>query len=820
MRKLTLLFLWAIGGLLVGLFIKKQRRAEAELRRQALAFATMFDAAILTDAAGRIIDWNPAAVRMFGYTKEEVQGQSPELIHYPADRPHLQQTILEGIYNQGRWAGEVRFCTRDGRDGVLEVIVVALHDASGAVIGTVGVNRDITGRRQAEQEIRRQNRELNLLNKSISAPATGLTAEGVLETACRELAQTFDLPRVLAVTLNEERTEAVVLAEYRAGGPPLALGKMVPVTDAFPSDLAIGQPLPVVVNAQADPHLAPWRDLLGCHPAFLLLPLEVEGDVIGSLILATAGPRSFSPDEISLAGRVADQVAGALARARLAQVQQRLITVIEQVAESVVITTTEGLIVYVNPAFEGMSGYSQAEVIGQNARMLKSGKHSQAYYQELWQTIKAGQVWKGSLINQKKDGTLYTVEAIINPVRNDRGDIVNFVGVHRDVTRELQLEEQYRQAQKMEAIGQLTGGIAHDFNNLLTVINGFARLINAQLPPDHELQELSQKILQAGQRAADLVRQLLAFSRQQVIQPRVIILNQVVADMDKMLRRVIGEEITLDTVLAADLWPVKVDPAQIEQIIVNLAVNARDAMPVGGRLIIQTSNVVLDEFYTAQHVEAQPGEYVLLAVSDTGAGMTEEVLEHIFEPFFTTKEVGKGTGLGLATVFGIIKQNHGHIWVYSEPGHGSTFKIYLPRERIVATAPAARSSWLLQALPTGTETVLLVEDELSVRELAGEVLRQQGYTVLEATNGEEALQLVKSYEGQIDLLLTDVTMPRMGGKALVTQLKALQPNLKVVFISGHTGHAIDGVLDEGAPLLQKPFTLASLITKVREVLDG
>jgi len=383
-----------------------------------------------------------------------------------------------------------------------------------------------------------------------------------------------------------------------------------------------------------------------------------------------------------------------------------------------------------------------------------------------------------------------------------------------------QLEAQFLQAQKMESVGRLAGGVAHDFNNLLTAMLGYATLALGAIPPDNPARLHVHQVQRAANRAASLTHQLLAFARRQIIEPRVTNLNHLILDMDKMLRRLIGEDIELLTLVARDLWAVKVDPSQIEQVLVNLAVNARDAMSEGGRLTIETANVTLGSDYARSHAEVSPGEYVMLAVSDTGLGMTEEVKAHLFEPFFTTKEQGKGTGLGLATCYGLVKQSGGHIWVYSEVGKGTTFKIYLPRvEEAVSGLPQHEAA----APPRrGTETVLLVEDEPSVREVAAHVLRDQGYRVLEAANGDEAFRLAQEYANQeIHLLLADVVLPQMGGRELADRLKALRPDIKVLFISGYTDNAIvhHGALEAGVAFLQKPFSPTALARKVREVLD-
>ncbi|HLN29166.1 MAG TPA: ATP-binding protein [Gemmataceae bacterium] len=385
--------------------------------------------------------------------------------------------------------------------------------------------------------------------------------------------------------------------------------------------------------------------------------------------------------------------------------------------------------------------------------------------------------------------------------------------------RRQQLEEQYRQAQKLESIGQLAGGVAHDFNNLLTIISGYSDLLLDNPHLDEQTKGLLEEISKAGVRAASLTRQLLAFGRKQVVEFKVLDLNTLVTDTEKMLRRLIDEDVSLTTVLAPALGQVKADLGQMEQVIMNLAVNARDAMPQGGKLTIETANVELDNSYAETHAEVRPGWYVLLAVSDTGCGMTEEVKARIFEPFFTTKGLGKGTGLGLATVYGIVKQSGGHIWMYSEPDRGTTFKVYLPLvgERI----SSGKSFPGLRATPTGNETILLVEDEDAVRAITRHVLQSWGYTVLEARRGGEAILLCQQHQGKIDLVVSDVVMPEIGGRELVERVTMLHPGIKVLYLSGYTDDAVvrHGILQAEVAFLQKPFRPAALANKVREVLD-
>lgn len=418
-----------------------------------------------------------------------------------------------------------------------------------------------------------------------------------------------------------------------------------------------------------------------------------------------------------------------------------------------------------------------------------------------------------------KNTSLVWINLSVSLVRTATGEPQYFISIIEDITERKRLENQLLQAQKLESVGRLSGGIAHDFNNLLTVIMGSAELASEEVSQHHPCRIYLQNVLQASERAANLTQQLLAFARKQVIAPQVVNLNELILRSGKLLRRLITENIELVILPHEGLHSVRVDPGQFEQILINLVVNARDAMPEGGKLTIETDNVVFDAEYARRHDGVAAGEYIMLAVSDTGIGIDEAVRLHIFEPFFTTKEKGRGTGLGLATVYGIVKQSEGHIWLYTESGKGTTFKIYLPR----TTAPAEKGAPPLPAALAagGSETVLLVEDEPGVRALAREVLTAQGYTVLEATNGEEALRLVSGREPEIALLITDVIMPVMGGKELADRLHAVHPNLKVLYISGYTENTIvhNGVLYSGVAFLAKPFTSLMLGRKVREILE-
>ena len=503
----------------------------------------------------------------------------------------------------------------------------------------------------------------------------------------------------------------------------------------------------------------------------------------------------------------------------------RFAAVLDASAEAIIAVDEDQRIVLFNTSAERIFGYTAVEALGQPLDILLPSQLIEAHQQDIdvfpatSEQARGMSERHGELVGRRKDGTAFPIEGSIAKLFQEGQTI--FTVFLQDVSVRKQLEAQLLQAQKMEAVGQLAGGIAHDFNNLLTAIAGYTDFARAALPADHAVHSDLEEVQKAAQRATTLTRQLLAFARKQVIEPQVITLNDLIADVDKLLRRLIGADIELVTLPAPDLGNVKVDIGQIEQVIVNLAVNARDAMPQGGILTIETANVVLEGNDAQSLVSVIAGDYVLLTIRDTGMGIAEEVKQHIFEPFFTTKEPGKGSGLGLATCYGIVKQHGGNIRMDSDVGHGTTFNIYLPRIDEVADIVRQRED--TTALAQGAETVLVVEDEPAVRALTGRILRAHGYTVLEAANGKAAMQLARSHRSTgIDLLLTDIVMPQMGGTALAEHLIAWYPNIKVVFVSGYSTNAIvqHGQLGPRTIYLQKPIALAALARKVREVLSS
>jgi PAS domain S-box-containing protein len=506
-------------------------------------------------------------------------------------------------------------------------------------------------------------------------------------------------------------------------------------------------------------------------------------------------------------------------RTKAEEQRSSLAAIIDYADDAIVTKAPDGTVISWNYGAERLYGYTAEEMIGQPVARLYPPERL-LHGREVMKQVRRGErVGSFETVRQRKDGSLIDVAVSLAPIVSRFGQITGASSIAHDITKVKRLEEQYRQAQKMEAIGTLASGAAHDFNNLLTIINGYADVLISHLKPDDPMRESLAEIHKVVERAGTLTRQLLAFSRQQVPESRVLDLNSVVADTEKMLRRLIGEDILLTAVLDPSLRSVKADPGQLQQVLVNLSVNARDAMPQGGRLTIETCSVALDEAYSEIHPDVQPGEYVMLAVSDTGSGMDPHTKARIFEPFFTTKGPGKGTGLGLAVVHGIVKQSGGHVEVYSEVDKGTTFKVYLPA--VKDGLPAGSSFHGLHTMPKGNETVLLAEDEDAVRTLACHVLRSCGYVVLEASDGQEALRVAQKHKGPINLLLSDVIMPHLSGRQLVERMAAVKPVMKLLFFSGYTDDAMvrHGVLDTDYAFLNKPFTPAALAQKVRDVLD-
>jgi PAS domain S-box-containing protein len=770
-----------VGQLAIARDITDRKRAEEALIEERYLLHTLMDnlpdAVYFKDRESHFTRINKADVKLFGLSGPAQAVGKTDFDFFTTEHAQEAYNDEQQIIRTGQpVVGKEEMETwPDGHVTWASTTKMPLRDAKGNIIGTFGVSRDVTERKRAEGELRASETRYRRL---FEAARDGIF---ILDADSWEIR---DVNPFLLNLLGFSRAELLGRKLWEIG------------------------PLRDVLLSKVDFEELQTREFI----RYENLPLEtregkhVEVEFVSNVYIS--GDRKV----------IQCNIRDITERKRAEAEHVRLVTAIEQSAEAVLMTNTEGEIQYVNPAFTRITGYSRDEVLGQNPRILKSGKQDPAFYQQLWATILKGEIWHGELINRRKDGSLYSEQMSIAPVRSAGGEVTYFIATKQDVTEHKKLEQQLIQAQKMEAVGRLAGGVAHDFNNLLTIINGYAQLLIEPISPQDPRRGHLKEILTAGERAASLTRQLLAFSRRQVLEPRVLNLNSVLADVAKMLRRLIGEDVELVSTLKPDLGRVKVDPGQIEQVIMNLAVNARDAMPQGGKLFIETSNVEIDANYARRHSPMMPGKYVMVAVSDTGCGMDLETQAHLFEPFFTTKEKGHGTGLGLATVYGIVKQSGGFIWVYSVPGRGSTFKIYLP---VVEEAlPTAEPAEVPAELAKGSETVLVVEDEGGVRSLVCEALASHGYKVLEAAGAASALEISEKYTEPIHLLLTDVVMPQTGGKELAKGFSTLHPETKVLYMSGYTDDAIvrHGILERGTSFLQKPFQPRALLLKIREVL--
>ena len=560
--------------------------------------------------------------------------------------------------------------------------------------------------------------------------------------------------------------------------------------------------------------------------------LEHEDKVYGIMTVSVPCGMASDRESQSLFEEVAGDIAFALHTMEMKEGRKRsdeelkesgeiYQTLVESSTDAIMMMDKERKIMSYNQAFLDLFGYDKNEIEGRSIRVIhKSDESFHSFRDTTYPVIDRDGFIRIEWDFMRKDGTIFPVETVTSAIKSPDGPIRGYVAIIRDITDRKKLETQLQQAQKMEAVGTLAGGVAHDFNNLLTTIIGNADLMSMDLSKDDPLCESIAMIKRAGQSAASLTRQLLAFSRKQVIQPKILDLNEVIRGTEKMLGRLIREDVEMKTSLEPTLWPVKIDPGQTEQVMVNLVVNARDAMPHGGKLTIKTANVDLDEdFFHSEGIKPACGTYVMIAVSDTGIGMDEETQLRIFEPFFTTKERSKGTGLGLATVYGIVKQNAGYIFAHSEPGQGATFKVYLPRVEGEVTS-FEKEQGPMNGF-RGSETILLVEDDDTLRNLAKKILQKHGYSVLDAHNGEKALRVTDKHHGPLHLILTDVVMPGMNGREVVERLQSLRQEIKVLYMSGYLDNEIapHGILDPGINFIEKPFTPNGLAMKVRRVLD-
>lgn len=732
------------------------------------------DAIYAKDKEGRYLLFNQEGARLLGKRPQEVIGRDDTGIFPPELAAAVMANDRKVMKENRTVTFEEDLITAEGSITFLST-KGPLYDASGKVIGSFGISHNITERRRAEESIAKE--------RTLS--------EDIINS----------LPGIFYIY-----DESFKLIRWNK--------KHEEVTGYSPDELQ-GRFILDWFSEEYKPHI-----LSRVQSVF------AEGESSAEATLLVKGgsqiPYFFSGRMATLDGkRCLIGVGIDITERKRSDAERTLLaTAVEQAEENVLVTDYRRTIIYINPAFERSSGYSLDELRGKKLRDLRSARHDDAFYRKMKEVLDRGETWMGVIINRGKDGRDFEIEGTISPIRDATGAVTHFVAAGRNMSRLRKLERELYQAQKMESVGRLAGGVAHDFNNMLGVIIGHADLALLELGPTQPLYANLQEILKAAQRSANLVRQLLAFARKQTISPRVLDINETVESMLSMVRRLIGEDIELRWKPGVGVWPVKIDPTQIDQILANLCVNARDAIAGVGSVLIETSNVSLGDSHSRGHPEAPQGDHVLLTVADTGCGMEKPVLEKLFEPFFTTKEVNKGTGLGLATVYGIVKQNHGLIEVQSEPGQGTAFRIYFPRTYL-PTREEQPSPDIFENLD-GTETVLLVEDDESLLELAKRTLERHGYRVLSAHHPTEALNQARAYPGPIDLLVTDVIMPAMNGKQLKEQLGAFKSGFRCIFMSGYTSDVIaeQDILDEGVDFLQKPFSVQELSAKVREILDA
>jgi two-component system, cell cycle sensor histidine kinase and response regulator CckA len=728
------------------------------------------DGIVTKNINGIITSWNPGAERLFGYAPQEAIGQSILLL-IPPDRADEEHLILTRI-RRGETV-EPFETVRLRKGGVpvhVSVTISPIRDDQGKIVGASKIARDITEQKRAEQSLRASERQLRQFIEEAPVAVAMFNKEMQYLATSRRWTEQYGKGNRSLIGMDHYELHPGLperWKEYHRRG--LAGELLRDDEDHWVQEDGAEQWIRWAIH--------PWHEPSGS---------------IGGIIM--------SAEDITRRKVVEDTL-------------KRQASLLDQAYDAVFVWERNGTITFWNKGAEYVYGYPKEQAIGQSSHdLLKTSSHT---LDPALVSLAVRGRWEGELEHTRSDGKCLMVESRMVEISEDNRCFV--LEINRDVSARKQLEEQLRQSQKMEAIGQLAGGVAHDFNNLLGVILGMTEILSETSDLKKTRKGLAE-IRKAGQRAANLTRQLLAFGRKQLLEPKILDLNDAIAEMTNMLRRLVGENILIGSCLGSALWRVRVDPGQVEQIVLNLVVNARDAMPNGGSITIETQNVQLDEAYARSHVTVAPGRYVMLAVSDSGSGMDAETQKRIFEPFFTTKK--SGSGLGLATVYGAVKQSGGHVWLYSEPGEGTTFKIYFPEaaESVENHQAEERDA---PATNQATETILLVEDSESLLAVTREFLQLAGYNVVEACNGKEALKLARAHVSPIHLLLTDVVMPEMSGKTLADEVSRIHPETRILYMSGYTANAIvhHGVLDEGVNLLSKPFSRASLTKKIREVLS-
>ncbi len=729
---------------------------------------------LLLDKQGKVLIINDEGARRNGVSPEEMQGRDV-FSFMPPKLARGRRAQFERILEEQK---PLRFTDQRPGGQIYDNLVYPIFNSQNVLSQIAVIAQNITERSQMEMNMRNTKNILLALIEASPLPMFDMDLEGNVQTIWNTAAEeTFGwqreevLGRQTPLVSEENEEELDDLLDHIAAGNSITELEV----QRMRKD---GTPIDVSISA------APVRISSG----------EVTGVMV---VLANVTERKRAENQL-----------------------RKFKLGIERSGEVIFMTDSEGVIGYVNPTFTEVYGYDESEAIGSTPRILKSGKYGEEFYEQFWQAILSKQVVDGEIVNRTKHGDLVTVQGSASPILNEEGETIGFLAIHRDVTKQKQMEEQYRQSLKMQSIGRLAGGVAHDLNNLLTPIMGYAELLTTRINDDETLLGYAQQIHHATDRAKDLTQQLLAFGRKQTLKMETIDSVAAIAKFEKILRRTIREDIELRFHLKPESGHVRIDQSQIGQVIVNLAVNAQDAMPEGGRLTIGTDDIELTRKEAQRIPELEPGSYVMITISDTGEGIDSEILPQIFEPFFTTKVNGEGTGLGLATVYGIVKQHEGHISVYSEKSLGTTFRIYLPRVEPGTTQTTDESQ--LSRANAGEETIVIAEDDDMVRNYVYNLLMEKGYQVIEAANSREALDAVQKQSGQIDLLISDVIMPGMNGKELYNQIADRYPDIKVLYISGYTDDVISkhGILEQGVSFLQKPFSNHQLTEKIRDILDS
>ncbi len=779
--------------------VTEQRNAEADLRESRARLQTIFDNIPfdfwVCDQDGRYLIQNTVSIRNWG----NQIGKLPKETGAPPEVLSIWQKN-----NRRALDGEiVRSEVKYGESGYFQSIVAPISQAPGETMGILGINIDITQQKQAIEALRKSEQRFRTF---LEQSSEGIFLLEFNPAVSGRLPLDEQIKRSLESGFIGECND-VFARMSGSPGKDSVMGKCL--KDIFEDRkfrLYAGEFEQFVRNGYRLEDLEVSQvDGQGEEVAFVYNAVGVVRD---GHLTAVWGTQKDITDQ-----RKVEKEIRMLAQA------------LKSISEMVGVTDLEDRFIFVNDAFCEAYGYTREEMIGQSVGLVRSVHNSPEVLSEILpSTLRGG--WRGEILNKRKDGSEFVVSLYTSPLRNEKNEPVAMIGVSRDVSEQRQLEEQLRQAQKMESIGTLAGGIAHDFNNLLTVINGYSDLAMKRIEPDHYLYNFLHSIRKAGERAHELTRQLLAFSRKQMFRPKILDINKTIADLNKMMLRLIGEDIHIETDLKSGLPAVKADPSQIEQILLNLVVNARDAVnqkvnsTEEKRIVIKTDAQEIDAAFAATMPGCTPGTHVLLTVEDNGQGMSEIMKEKIFEPFFTTKETGKGTGLGLSTVYGIVRQNKGCVKVDSQSGEGSTFTIYWP-----ASDEAPTDTGQEEAKPQaarGRETILLVEDDESVREFTADALREHGYHIISASDGPEAIRQLQQSGRTIDLLLTDMVMPRMNGKELADQIIRIQPGIRVLFASGYTDVQLFDAdsIRKGIQFIQKPFSISSLLEKIRTILGN